>query len=143
VREVAMRFEDEISRAGSRLDLMAETPITGNWDRLRLEQVVSNLISNAIKYGGGKPIAVLVEGDDELGCLIVRDEGIGIAEVDQQRIFDRFERTVTVHRVGGFGLGLWISKQIVEAHGGTIRVQSEPGAGSSFVVQLPRAQPDA
>jgi signal transduction histidine kinase len=111
--------------------------VIGRWDRLRIEQVVENLLSNALKYGGAQPISVIVERNGEEARLTVRDRGIGIDAADQQRIFDRFERAVASQRAGGFGLGLWITKQIVDAHGGSIRVESTPGSGSAFLVELP------
>lgn len=114
------------------------TAVEGDWDRLRIEQVVTNLLVNAVKYGNGKPITVSVEGDAAEARLTVRDEGIGIAPADQARVFEPFARAVSTTEYGGFGLGLWSSRRIVEAHGGTISLRSEPGAGTTFTVQLPR-----
>ena len=102
-----------------------------------LDSVVSNLVSNAIKYGNGSAIDVSVEARGEDAVLIVRDRGIGIEPDAQTRIFDRFERLRSAKTQGGFGLGLWIVRQIIEAHGGTIAVNSSPGHGSEFVVTLP------
>jgi signal transduction histidine kinase len=138
VRDVAARFEDDLARSGSALLLHVEDNATGRWDRLRVDQVVTNLISNAIKYGQGHPIDVAVEGGSKEVVLRVRDRGMGVAPEHQARIFGRFERAVSSRHYGGFGLGLWIVRQIVEAHGGTIVVQSEPGEGSTFTVRLPR-----
>lgn len=138
VREVTARFEDEARRCGAAIELDAEAPVVGEWDPFRLEQVVTNLVSNALKYGGQKPIAVKVEGDGERARLVVRDHGIGIAREDEARIFGRYERAVSGRHYGGLGLGLYITHQIVSAHRGTIRVQSEPGEGSTFTVELPR-----
>jgi signal transduction histidine kinase len=127
-----------MTEAGCELSYQAPLrPVTGNWDRLRLEQVVTNLISNAIKYGPRKPIELRIEQSDGTARLTVRDQGIGISEHDQARVFEPFERAVSVRHYGGFGLGLWITRKIVEAHGGAIRVQSRPGEGSTFVVELP------
>src|SRR5439155_17501960 len=101
--------------------------------------VVVNLLSNAIKYGSGKPIEMSVEVADGHARLSVRDQGIGVDAAHQQRIFERFERAVSLN-YGGLGLGLYITRQIVQAHGGSIRVESTPGAGSIFVVEIPRGK---
>jgi signal transduction histidine kinase len=120
---------------------MAFSTRFGRWDRLRLDQIVSNLVENAIRYGAGRPIDVVVEGDEASARLVVADRGIGIAPDDQRRIFERFERAVSPHQGGGLGLGLWIVRQIVEALGGTIGVASRPSAGATFTVVLPRSGP--
>ncbi len=112
----------------------------GPWDRLRLEQVAGNLLSNAIKYGPGQPVEVRVHRDGRRGILAVADRGIGVAPEEQQRIFDRFERAVTARHFGGLGLGLWIAREIVTRLGGSVRVESQPGQGATFTVELPLAQ---
>ena len=137
VREVAAQLAPELTVAGCRLTVTAPAPVPGLWDRARLEQVVTNLLSNALKYGRGQPIEVAVTGTDDRARLVVRDEGIGIAPEHLSRIFERFERAVSAHNYGGLGLGLYIVRQIVEAHGGAISVTSTPGKGSTFVVDLP------
>jgi signal transduction histidine kinase len=131
-------------RCNCRLDARIEKDVIGVWDAPRIDQVVTNLLANAVKYGGGKPIELKVESTAEVARLIVRDHGIGISADDQRRIFGRFERAASLS-YGGLGLGLFISSQIVRAHGGTIRVESEPEAGSTFTVDLPRgaAKPGA
>jgi signal transduction histidine kinase len=103
--------------------------------------VITNLLSNAIKFGRGRPIVVSVEGEADRALLAVRDQGIGIEPEDQKRIFGRFERAVPAQHFGGLGLGLYIAREIVEAHGGTIRVASEPGSGTTFTIDLPREPP--
>ena len=143
VRDVVARMHPEIARARCPVVLRAGVPVLGRWDRTRLEQVTSNLLGNAVRYGAGKPIELETEGDEELGRLSIRDYGVGIAPEDQARIFDRFERLAPVRHYGGFGLGLWVTRQIVEAHGGTIRVWSQPGEGSRFTIELPRTPPQA
>lgn len=139
VREVTDRFGEQLQRASCTLRLAQHEPIRGDWDRARLDQVLTNLLANAIKFGAGQPIEVDV---GERGCTAwfrVRDHGIGIEASDVQRIFDRFERAVPTRHYGGLGLGLFISRQIVESHGGTIRVESQPGDGAAFTVELPIA----
>jgi signal transduction histidine kinase len=118
-------------------------PVVGRWDRLRLEQVVSNLISNAMKYGFGQPISVSIEATADLAWLSVRDHGIGIAAKDHERIFERFERASTMGGSRSLGLGLWVVRQIVGALGGTIRLESSLGAGAILTVELPRAARNA
>jgi signal transduction histidine kinase/DNA-binding response OmpR family regulator len=137
LREVVDRFNGEAARAQTRIALSA-SPVPGCWDRSRLDQVVTNLLANALKYGKGKPIEVEVfaAGDDAI--LRVIDHGIGIETDQQRRIFERFERAVATREYGGFGLGLWIVRQIVEASGGRIELESRPGEGSTFTVVLPR-----
>ncbi|WP_267145431.1 sensor histidine kinase [Myxococcus guangdongensis] len=136
-RELVSRMSEELARAGSEVRLVADVEVLGHWDKLRLEQVLVNLLSNAAKYGAGRPVTVQVESRGLVAALAVRDEGIGVAQEDQERIFERFERTESAQHFKGLGLGLWITKRIVEAHGGGIRVESQPGRGSTFTVELP------
>jgi PAS domain S-box-containing protein len=142
-REVAARFNPEAERAGSRLELHLEGPVTGRWDRLRLEQVLTNLLSNAIKYGAGMPIHLHVEQGEDRARLRVRDEGIGIHPEALERIFNRFERAVSERHYGGLGLGLYVTRQIIEAMGGTVKAESTPGQGATFTVELPRQSPSS
>jgi PAS domain S-box-containing protein len=139
VREVVARFQQELDWGHHQVTLEVAGPIVGRWDRLRLDQVVSNLLSNAMKYGGERKLIVLGAVATATGVeLSVRDHGLGISPEDQERIFERFERLISVRHFGGFGLGLWIVRQIVEAHGGNVRVASTPGEGSTFTVEVPR-----
>ncbi|MCM2277051.1 MAG: PAS domain-containing protein [Oligoflexia bacterium] len=120
--------------------LQASTPIVGNWDPARLDQVITNLVSNALKYGDGKPVSLQLEPDPS-GALVrlkVADHGKGIPSELHLRIFERFERADTSKKISGLGLGLYIARQVVEAHGGRIWVESELGKGSVFIVELPR-----
>ncbi|RYZ41826.1 MAG: GAF domain-containing protein [Myxococcaceae bacterium] len=138
VREVAERFEPEFTRSGTPLELVLAPEVRGQWDRLRLDQVLTNLMSNALKYGRGNPVRVELEQVEGRARLRVKDGGIGIAREHLPRLFHRFERAVSERNYGGFGLGLWIARQIVEAMGGYIEVDSVLGEGSTFRVDLPR-----
>jgi PAS domain S-box-containing protein len=137
VGDVAGRFDEEAAKAGCELVLVANEPVSGRWDRFRIEQVVTNLLTNALKYGAGKPVEVTVTKEGQFARLAVRDYGIGITPEDAKRLFERFAKATTARTYGGLGLGLYIAREIVEAHGGTIRVESHPGAGSTFTVELP------
>jgi signal transduction histidine kinase len=136
-REVAARFVELAERSSAELEVVAQAPAIAHLDRNRIDQVITNLISNAIKYGGATPIQVRVDAADGKVRLEVRDSGPGIASVDHRRIFERFERAATDVNQTGMGLGLWISEQIVAAHRGAISVDSALGAGARFVVELP------
>jgi PAS domain S-box-containing protein len=138
VRDVLATMGPELSAAGCELSFDAPPSAIGTWDRTRIEQLVTNLVSNAVKFGKGRPVEVRIEATEGHARLSVRDHGIGISEEDQARVFDRFERAVSARHFGGLGLGLYISTLIARAHGGTIRVQSEPERGSCFIVELPR-----
>lgn len=136
VREVAANFERELAASRSELTLELPTHVRGTWDRMRLEQIVSNLVSNAIRYGNSNPIRVSLSESAEFAELVVQDLGVGIAEHDLARIFERFERGTTRNRAG-FGVGLWIVRQLCEAMGGNVSVESSPGEGAQFCVVLP------
>jgi len=138
VHEVVSRFEDQARLAGCPISVLESGTVRGEWDKIRIEQVITNLISNAIKYGNAKPIEVSVSHDQDSAVLIVQDGGLGISLADQARIFERFERASTDSSISGLGLGLYITKQIVEAHHGTIIVESEVERGSRFIVKLPQ-----
>jgi signal transduction histidine kinase len=141
VREVAQRFEAQAAHAHSPMHISADGPVVGHWDRLRLEQVVTNLLSNALKYGAGGHVHLSTGLDTTHARLTVRDEGIGIAPEALSRIFGRFERAVSERHYGGLGLGLYITRQIVEALGGTVSVESQQGKGATFTVELPITPP--
>jgi signal transduction histidine kinase len=123
--------------SSSVIDTELEGSLTGNWDRMRIEQIVTNLVSNAIRYGEGRRILVGARNDGDSVELFCRDQGVGIPKEAQERIFQRFERASKIESYGGLGLGLFIVRQIVAQHGGTIWVESEPGKGSTFHVHLP------
>ncbi len=137
VEEIVERMTEDPQRR-STVRMIGESAI-GHWDRGRLDQVVTNLVANAFKYGSGEQVDVQVSREDAHAVLTVRDRGIGIPEADQKRIFDRFERAVSARHFGGLGLGLWIVHQLVTAHRGEISVASTPGQGSTFTVRLPLA----
>jgi signal transduction histidine kinase len=135
--EVAEQFGPELGRAGCSLRVCAPEPVVGRWDAVRISQVISNLLSNACKYGAGKSIELAVERLEDRARLTVTDHGIGISAADSDRIFEPFERAVSLRSYEGLGLGLYITRRVVAAHGGTIEVKSEVGQGSTFVVELP------
>lgn len=137
VREVCERFEEQARQTGSTLTLEACPRVEVFWDRLRMEQALSNLITNAIKYGAGGPISVRAEQRDGAVALEVRDRGIGVPEADSERIFNPFERAATGHRVESLGLGLYIVREIARAHGGSVSASGREGGGSCFTLHLP------
>ncbi len=137
-KDAAAELREEAERAGSVLSVHADGAICGSWDRTRIGQVISNLLGNAVKYGAGKPIDVRIWSENAHAYFSVEDKGIGIPRDRQSRVFGRFERAVSNSHYGGLGLGLYICQQIVEAHGGTIALESTAGIGSTFTVTLPQ-----
>ncbi|GIL17865.1 MAG: hypothetical protein BroJett040_16160 [Oligoflexia bacterium] len=137
VREIGERHREALKKMGSDLKIDIPEQISGMFDPSRIEQVVANLLTNAIRYGNGKPVTLSLSKGENMASLQVIDQGIGISSADQKRIFARFERAVPEGKHGGLGLGLYITKSIVEAHGGTIRVDSQVGQGTTFTVDLP------
>ncbi|MCS6911712.1 MAG: PAS domain-containing sensor histidine kinase [Myxococcales bacterium] len=141
VQEAVLQLRGELEASGSSLDIEASGPLWGQWDPGRILQVVTNLLSNAIKYGGGRPISIRILQGDSHARLTVADQGIGIPADRIGTIFDRFTRAVSPRHYGGLGLGLYIVRSLVEAHGGRVTVQSEVGVGSTFGVELPLSAP--
>lgn len=138
VREVCAGMQSQLEAARSELVVTVSGPVSGRWDRLRVEQIVWNLLSNAVRYGAGSPIHVEVAGLADRASLMVKDHGIGISDEDQARIFEPYERGAGGKKsAGGFGLGLWIVRRLTDAMGGTIAVKSRPGEGATFIVTLP------
>jgi signal transduction histidine kinase len=138
--ELARHMVERLGKRAAQVCLSVDAnahPLEGHWDRRRLAQVLENLLSNALKYGEDKPVDVTLTRTEKWARLTVRDRGIGISAPDQARIFERYHRASAPHNFDGLGLSLWMARRIVEAHGGTIRVESQPGQGASFVVELP------
>ncbi|HTB75926.1 MAG TPA: PAS domain S-box protein [Polyangiaceae bacterium] len=138
--EVVARTTESGVGPGGPMIVRGEPHVTGQWDRERIEQVVENLVENAVKYGQGKPVEIDLRVDGGEVVLQVADQGVGIDEDHQKRIFERFERAVSTRDFGGLGLGLWIARRVVEASGGRIAVRSAPGRGATFTVRLPIRQ---
>ncbi len=137
IRGAVERFADQAEQAGSTLRVIVPPGVTARLDRSRIDQAISNLLSNAVKYGEGNPIEVALEIRGDTAMIHVRDHGIGMDSEDLERIFDRFERSSSSRNFGGLGLGLYITRQIVLQHGGSVRAESSRGAGAEFIVELP------
>lgn len=137
VKSVVNRFEDHLTLAGSSVKIEASDEIKGLWDQVRIDQAISNLLTNAIKYGEGSPIEITVKKDGDKAKITIADKGIGIDPKLQKTIFDRFKRATSETRFQGLGIGLFIVKQIVEAHGGKVYIKSKLGDGSKFTIELP------
>ena len=138
-RRVVESISEQAMPAGITVTLEAPAELQVEGDEFRIEQVITNLLTNALRYGGGKPVAVTVSAGEGRALVSVRDHGMGIAPADQERIFRQFERTEGSAAVPGLGLGLYIARQIVEGHKGVIHVESSLGEGSTFTVELPRS----
>jgi signal transduction histidine kinase len=136
-KEVVQRFDKQAYALGSKLQFITNGPAYAICDRSKIDQVISNLVSNAIKYGSNKDIVVGVSHSNDRPSIYVEDHGIGIPESEQKKIFDRFERSTSARKYSGFGLGLFVVKKIIDAHQGTIEVQSNPNYGSRFTISLP------
>jgi signal transduction histidine kinase len=137
VEQVVEAFLEEAARAGSELRVRVEPGLTACWDRGRIEQALCNLLTNALKFGAPHPIEVHATRMDGWIRIRVRDHGIGIAPEALERIFERFERAVSSREYGGLGLGLFLTRRIAEAHEGMVHVESQPGDGATFVLDLP------
>jgi len=137
MRQAVHRHRAGAERSRCRLEPSIEGEVSGMLDKLAVEQIADNLLSNAVKYGAGEPIGVSLVRNGTAARLTVQDHGIGISEEDQARIFDAFERAVTRREQGGFGMGLWVVRQLVDAMHGEVHVTSRPAEGSIFTVTLP------
>jgi signal transduction histidine kinase len=137
VREVVELHAEEARRCGSPVSVHVPEPVVGVWDRALLEQVLTHLLDNALKYGAGRPVSLSVLGARGRAVLQVHDRGIGVQDGAEERIFQRFERAVPTAHYGGLGLGLYIVREALERLGGHIQVRKAPGHGSIFIVTLP------
>jgi signal transduction histidine kinase len=137
VEQVVASFAEEAARVGSELRVASPASLTAWWDRGRIEQALVDLMANALKFGAGHPIDIRVSSDGAWVGIEVRDRGIGIDPEALTRIFERFERAVSLRNYGGLGLGLYLARAIAQAHGGTVRAWSRPGKGAAFVLKLP------
>ena len=136
VHDVIQRHVEQFKAVGNQIEIDSCESVNGRWDKFRIEQVITNLLTNAIRYGEGKAIKISISTKQGRAVVVIRDNGIGIVEEDLKRIFQRFERA-TVTETSGLGLGLYIVSQIIEAHKGFINVESDPGKGSVFTIDLP------
>ncbi|OJT25105.1 hypothetical protein BO221_12055 [Archangium sp. Cb G35] len=137
VHDVTERLSEAAAQAECPLRVREGPPVEGTWDRLRIEQVISNLLSNAFKYAAGSPVELSVSREGAEAVLEVQDRGPGIPEKDMERLFNRFERAAPMKHYGGLGLGLYVAREIVHAHGGRISVENPPEGGARFTVRLP------
>jgi signal transduction histidine kinase len=137
VAEVVDRHSAEAQGARCQVRLEANAGLLGQWDRLRVDQAVSSLLSNALKFGSGQPVEVAVTGAAGMARVEVRDRGIGIPPEQLERIFERFERAVSSRSYGGLGLGLYLARRAAEAHGGHVWAEARPGGGATFTLELP------
>ncbi|MCY1073904.1 sensor histidine kinase [Archangium lansingense] len=137
VRDVIDRLHEAAAHADCQVLFQEGTPVEGTWDRLRIEQVVINLLSNAFKYAAGSPVELSVSREGSDALLVIRDKGPGIPESALSRLFNRFERAASINHYGGLGLGLYVTREIVQAHGGHISVENLAEGGARFTVRLP------
>jgi signal transduction histidine kinase len=135
--DVLTRLRDEATRQSVPLRLQAPSALMGQWDRSRLDQILTNLVTNAIKYGQGKPVDILLGSAGDCAEVRVVDHGIGVDPEQRERIFGKFERAASQRNYGGLGLGLWITRELVELMNGQVRVEGTPGHGATFIVTLP------
>jgi signal transduction histidine kinase len=137
VDEVRERYAEAARQNGSSLTLDASERIVGRWDSQRLREAIAQLVGNAVKFGRGSPVTIAVSRDGDGVRVIVTDGGTGVRADDHERIFERFERAVSVRNFAGLGVGLWLAREIARAHGGDVSVESAPGVGAAFTLRLP------
>ena len=131
---------EEASHAGSELQLSITHGVNVVGDKLRLEEAIGNIVSNAVKFGGGQPVGIELESRKSTATLAIHDCGIGIPPEELAHVFGRFERSSNSRNYGGLGLGLYIASEIIRQHGGTIRAENRPTGGTSFTIELPRTK---
>lgn len=134
-----VQYGHQLQSNHEKVELDADVEVMCNVDPLRIEQVIVNLLSNAVKYAPSKTIRISLLKQDDVAKICIKDQGPGIDPEHHERIFQRFERVKDNDNIGGLGLGLYISRQIIEAHNGKIYVESTPGSGSNFIIELPVA----
>lgn len=137
IHQVIERLAPQLDASQNTVDFKADEEVIGYWDHFRLEQVLTNLLLNSIKYAAGSQIEVKLQRVGLFARVSVKDYGMGIPKERQSRIFNRFERAVSANNISGLGLGLYITKEILNRHGGRIWVESEPGKGATFIFELP------
>ena len=140
ISEIIERHQDSFQHANCLVEFHYKEIEEVQCDAARIDQVITNLLLNATKYGAGKPISISIDADAEHGIIAIKDNGIGIHEDFRHKIFDRFERAAPDSNISGWGIGLYIAKQIVDAHKGSIQVNSQLNAGSEFIVRIPLKQ---
>lgn len=137
VGDVVDRLREAAVREGCTVTVSGAPGLVGRWDPLRIEQVITNLLSNAIRYAAGTPISISVAREGEGAVVTIEDRGPGIPQEDRERVFERFERGFSMRNYGGMGVGLYVTRQIVERHGGTIEAENAPGGGARMTIHLP------
>ena len=140
IKEVVDEFTERLEKNEMTIHLKTIAQAPAHLDKLRIQQVFTNLISNAIKYGDKKPIQIEITERNEVIKITITDHGLGIPTKQQERIFALFERGTLNHDIKGLGVGLYIANQIIKAHNGSIAVKSKPGKGSTFIVELPASE---
>ena len=140
VRRVLAASSAVAEHAHCDLTVSLDDQVSGDWDPQAVEQIVENLLSNALRYGAGKPVTISLLAQEAAARLEISDGGVGIAPEHHERIFERFQR-VPGTAAAGFGVGLWVSRELARAMSGDVTVTSAPGRGSTFTLHLPMTQP--
>jgi signal transduction histidine kinase len=141
IKGVLTDFSARIDRENYKVTFAPKEKIIGHWDKIRIEQAISNFVSNAIKYGEHKPIEITTEKNHQYAHFTIKDHGIGISKQKQKTIFELFQRAVSADQYKGLGVGLYITQKIVAAHGGSVTLSSSLDKGSEFVMKLPLGKP--